>query len=176
MQLSNTFFIKVQKTSIKFVFFFIIAIIGWFILVPNFIKAYIMISVVVSTLSALLLTIIVDTPSYKHVVNVFKCFFKWNFYKYLSFMFKEIMLSTCDVLKCGLTFSRKYHSQILVITLPNSTPLNKVLLVIFSITITPGTTVVDSDKENITVHCLTKNTYSSMKEMTFIKKVISFNF
>ncbi len=176
MQLSNTFFIKVQKTSIKFIIFFIITVIIWFVLVPNFTKSYFIVSIIVATPSALLLTVIVDTPSYKHVVNVFKCFFKWNFYQYLFFMFKEIILSTCDVLKCGLTFSRKYHSQIIVITLPNNTPLDKTLLVMFSIILTPGTTVIDSNKENLTVHCLTKNAYNSMKEMTFVNKVLSFNF
>ena len=176
MQLSNTFFIKVQKTRIKFITFFIIAIISWFILVPNFTKSYLIVSVIVATVCTLLLTVIINASSFQHIANVFKCLFKWSFYKYLFFMFKEIVLSTYDVLKHALMFSHKYHSQIIIITLPKNTPVDKTLLVMISIILTPGTTVIDSDEENLTVHCLTKNAHNSMQEMTFVNKVLSFNF
>ncbi len=92
------------------------------------------------------------------------------------FMFVEVMKSTFDALKDAFNFSRTYRSKVIHITLPRRTTVDKALLITLSIIITPGTTIIEIQDKTLTVHCLTKSAYQSMEDMSFVKKILSFNF
>ncbi len=101
--------------------------------------------------------------------------FKKNFYLYIKFIIKEIVLSSIHILKTALVV-RKFDDEIIQITLPKDISTYRILLVVISITITPGTSVIGVDGSKLTVHCLTKSTKNSLEEMTFVHKVLSFKF
>jgi multisubunit Na+/H+ antiporter MnhE subunit len=103
------------------------------------------------------------------------CFFKKDFYLYIAFITKEIVSSSIHVLKSGLVL-RKFDDEIIQITLPKNISTYRILLIVISITITPGTSVIGVDGNKLTVHCLTKSTKTSLQEMTFINKVLSLKF
>lgn len=93
------------------------------------------------------------------------------------FMGKEIIASTSSVLSYALSLQSSFTEDgILTIELPNNVSYVKIMLLSFSITITPGTTIVYMDEKTLTVHCLTKNIQNAMHERTFVDTILSFDF
>ena len=161
---------------LKFLKFFVISFVAWLIIVQKFTLAYLTLGFCVGIVSGVILSLAMDVIFYKHMLNFFKYFTKIDFYRYIAFMIKEIILSTYAALKEALNFSHSYHSQIVKITLPKQTTVDKALLITLSIIMTPGTTIVDIDGKVLAVHCLTKSSHNAMVEMLFVYKILSFDF
>lgn len=165
-----------RKLIVRFAKFFVISFFAWLVLVPNINTVSIAMGCFVALVAGSILSYAVDLIFYKHILNFFGYFTKIAFYRYIAFMIKEILLSTYDALKAALNFSHPYHSQIVKITLPKQTTVDKSLLITLSIIMTPGTTIVDINGKELAVHCLTKNAHNAMTEMLFVYKILSFNF
>ena len=101
--------------------------------------------------------------------------FQKDFYLYIKFVTKEIVLSSIHILHTALTL-KNFEDDIITITMPQNISTYQTLLVVISITITPGTSVINVEKNKLTVHCLTKSIKNSLEEMTFVHKVLSFKF
>ena len=156
--------------------FFIVAII-WLFISPVFTFANITICLVASLVSSLIFTLLLRKIISNKMLEILTMNFllQKDFYRYLKFITKEIFSSSIHVLKYGLVL-RKFDDEIIEITLPNNISTYRTLLVVISITITPGTSVVGVDGSKLTVHCLTQYAKNSLNEMTFIRKVLSFKF
>ncbi len=88
-------------------------------------------------------------------------------------MTQEIFTSTVDILQVAIK-SKIFNDEIIKIALPQNISAYRTLLVVKSITLTPGTSVIDVEGNIITVHCLTKSSKNSLEEMRFIHKLLSF--
>ncbi len=87
-------------------------------------------------------------------------------------MAKEIFLSTMHVLRSILKFE-PFQDEIIEVTLPSGISNHKMLIVTFSITLTPGTSVISVDGRKLKIHCLTQTIKNAIQEETFINKVLS---
>ena len=165
---------KFHQTFIKLSV--IIAII-WLLLSPSFTLANVIICVIVSLISSLIFTLMLHQNISSKMLEILtmKCFFQKDFYLYIKFITKEIVLSSIHILHTALTL-KNFEDEIIQITLPKNISTYQTLLVIISITITPGTSVINVEKNKLTVHCLTKSIKNSLEEMTFVHKVLSFKF
>lgn len=165
-----------RRHILRFLKFFVISLVTWFVIVPQLTLGYLVLGFCVGIISGIILSLAMDVIFYRHLINFLRYFTKIDFYRYIAFMIKEILLSTYDALKAALNFSHPYHSQIVKITLPKQTTVDKSLLITLSIIMTPGTTIVDINGKELAVHCLTKNAHNAMTEMLFVYKILSFNF
>lgn|GEM_PF-5514092 len=168
---------KNKKVKRNFVKLAVIIAIVWLIISPSFTLANVIICVIVSLISSLIFTLL----SHKNISSkmlemlTMNFFFKKNFYLYIKFIIREVVLSSIHILKTALVV-RKFDDEIIQITLPKNISTYRILLVVISITITPGTSVIGVDGSKLTVHCLTKSAKNSLQEMTFVHKVLSFKF
>ncbi len=168
---------KNKKIKQNFTKLAVIIAIIWLLLSPSFTLANVIICVIVSLISSLIFTLL----SHKNISSkmlemlTMSCFFKKDFYLYIAFITKEIVSSSIHILKTALVV-RKFDDEIIQITLPKNISTYRILLVVISITITPGTSVIGVDGSKLTVHCLTKSAKNSLEEMTFVHKVLSFKF
>lgn len=149
----------------------------WLILSPHFTLANIIICIIASMASSLIFMLLLKKNVSNKMLQILTVgfIFKKDFYLYTLFITKEIVSSSIHVLKTGLVL-RKFADEIIEITLPNNISTYRTLLVVISITITPGTSVVGVNGSKLMVHCLTQYSKNSLNEMTFIHKVLSFKF
>lgn len=149
----------------------------WLLLSPSFTLANVIICLTVSIVSSLIFTLLLHKTFSNRMLEMLTmhCFFKKDFYLYIQFIIKELILSSIHILHTALVV-RKFDDEIITITLPTHISTYRTLFVVASITITPGTSVIGVDGNKLTVHCLTKSTKNSLEEMTFIHKVLSFKF
>jgi multisubunit Na+/H+ antiporter MnhE subunit len=149
----------------------------WLILSPHFTLANIIICIIASMASSLIFMILLKKNVSNKMLQTLTAgfIFKKDFYLYTLFITKEIISSSLHILKTGLVL-RKFADEIIEITLPNNISAYRTFLVVISITITPGTSVVGVNGSKLMVHCLTQHSKNSLNEMTFIHKVLSFKF
>lgn len=174
--MSNVFYIKDSKVNVtKFCKVFckilVVSFIIWFVLNPSFESSNMLFALTIAILSSIFFMVIAG-----HFVleTIFDFLFKKDFYKYLIFMMKEIIVSSIDVLKS--VFSKgQYQGKVLIVPIPHGTSIGKILLVASSITLTPGTSVVAVNDYTLTIHCLLPNNIS-IQNGEFIHKVLSFKF
>lgn len=176
MKVSNFFFIKIRNNFTRFVKFLIISYTIWFVITPSFTLNGFKLNLLIAFITAVFLCYVIELSFYKHMLNFLAFFKRIGFYKYLAFMVKEITISAYYVVMYGFNFRKPYYSQIITITLPPHTPFDKSLLVLASIILTPGTTVIKTDGKTLTVHCLTEPAYQTIEEGNFVKTILSFNF
>lgn len=150
---------------------FIVSFIAWFILNPRFTSSNALFALGIAMFSSFFFVMIAG-----HFVSekLFDFLFKLGFYQYLIFMVKEITVSSFEVL-CSVFSKAGYQGEIVTITIPDGAPMGKVLLVISSVILTPGTSVVAVHDRTLMIHCLL-HSCTSIQNGEFVNKVLSFKF
>jgi len=168
--------LNLQKTK-NFIKLSVIITVIWLLLSPSFTLINVIICVIVSLISSLIFTVLLHKNISRRMFKILTmhCFFQKDFYLYIKFITKEIILSSIHILHTALTL-KNFEDDIITITIPQNISTYQTLLVVISITITPGTSVINVAKNKLTVHCLTKSIKNSLEEMTFVHKVLSFKF
>ena len=168
--------LNLQKTK-NFIKLSVIITVIWLLLSPSFTLINVIICVIISLISSLIFTLLLhkNISSRMFKILTMHCFFQKDFYLYIKFVTKEIVLSSIHILHTALTL-KNFEDDIITITMPQNISTYQTLLVVISITITPGTSVINVEKNKLSVHCLTKSIKNSLEEMTFVHKVLSFKF
>lgn len=168
---------KNKKVYHRFATLTVVIAVIWLVMKPDFTIASIAICLIASGISAFLFTRVLRRGFSEKMIKILAggLFLKKDFHRYLIFMVREIYTSTLHILKNAIVL-KQFEDEIITITLPSHVSTYRIFLVVKSITITPGTSVIGVDGKTLTVHCLTKSSKNSLEEMRFINTILSFKF